>query len=123
MKKIALFVLLLLVTVSWAAANPDEYSINVHVSASHWVMAPTVLVGPEPVLRLNVIIDGRKYELEAPAAKRANLEAGVTLLSPGDYKAKVIQDVHKTAYESSQAYEFLFPDKRTRKFTVVGQTE
>jgi len=122
MKKIALLVLLLLATFSWAASNPDEYSINVHVSASHWVMAPTVLLGPEPVLRLNVIIDGRKYELEARAAI-ANLEAGVTLLTPGDYKAKVIQDVHKTAYESSQAYELLFPDKKTRKFMVVGQTE
>ena len=61
MKKIALFVLLLLATISWAAPNPDEYSINVHVSSSHWVMAPTVLVGPEPVLRLNVIIVSAKH--------------------------------------------------------------
>jgi len=122
MKRTALFVLLLLATFSWAAPNPDEYSINVHVSSSHWVMAPSVLVGPEPVLRLNVIIDGKKYELEAPTHK-ANLEAGVTLLAPGDYKAKLVQDQHKTAYESSQAYEFLFPDKKTRKFIVVGQTE
>jgi len=122
MKRTALFVLLLLATLSWAAPNPDEYTINVHVNSSRWVMAPTVLVGPEPVLRLNVIIDGKKYELEARTAK-ANLEAGVTLLAPGDYKAKVIQDVHKTTYESSQAYEFLFPDKKTRKFIVVGQTE
>lgn len=122
MKTTALFVLLLLAKSSWAAPNPDEYSINVHVSSSRWVMAPTVLVGPEPVLMLNVIIDGKKYELEAPTA-RANLEAGVTLLAPGDYKAKLVQDQHKTAYESSQAYEFLFPDKKTRKFVVVGQTE
>lgn len=123
MKKTALFFLLLLVaTFSWAAAKPDEYSINVHVSSSHWVMAPAVLVGPEPVLTLNVVIDGKKYELEAPAPK-ANLEAGVTLLLPGDYKAKLVQDQHKTAYESSQAYEFLFPDKKTRKFIVVGQAE
>jgi len=122
MKRTALFVLLLLATFSWAAPNPDEYTINVHVNSSHWVMAPTVLVGPEPVLRLNVIIDGKKYELEARTAK-ANLEAGVTLLAPGDYKAKVIQDVHKTTYESLQAYEFLFPDKKTKKFIVVGQSE
>jgi hypothetical protein len=113
---------LLLSTFSWAAPSPDEYPINVHVSSSHWVMSPAILVGPEPFLRLNVIIDGKKYELEAPTTK-ANLEAGVTLLALGDYKAKVIQDVHKTTYESSQAYEFLFPDKKTRKFMVVGQTE
>ncbi|HWZ99081.1 MAG TPA: hypothetical protein VN025_15085 [Candidatus Dormibacteraeota bacterium] len=122
MKRTALFVPLLLATFSWAAPNLDEYSINVHVSSSHWLMAPSVLVGPEPVLRLNVVIDGKKYELEAPTAK-ANLEAGVTLLAPGDYKAKLVQDQHKNAYESSQAYEFLFPDKKTRKFIVVGQAE
>jgi hypothetical protein len=122
MKRTALFALLLLATFSWAAPSPDEYAINVHVSSSHWVMAPSVLVGPETVLRLNVIIDGKKYELEAPTA-RANLKAGVTLLAPGDYKAKLVQDQHKTAYESSQAYEFLFQDKKTRKFIVVGQIE
>ena len=53
----------------------------------------------------------------------ANRNAGVTLLALGDYKAKLVQDVHKTTYESSQAYEFLFPDKKTRRFFVVGQTE
>src|SRR5262249_15535562 len=122
MKRTALFVLLLLATFSWAAPKPDEYSINVHVSSSHWVMSPTVLVGPEPVLRINVNIAGKKYKLEAPT-KKSNLEVGVTLVAPGDYNAKLVQDQHKTAYESSQAYEFLFPDKKTRKFIVVGQTE
>jgi hypothetical protein len=54
---------------------------------------------------------------------RANLQAGVALLALGDYKAKLVQDQHKSAYESSQAYEFLFPDNTTRKFTVVGRSE
>jgi len=121
MKRAALFILLLLGTFASAAPNPDEYSIDVHVISSHWLME-TSLLGPQPVLRLNVTIDGKKYQLEAPAP-RANLEAGVTLLALGNYKAKLIQDVHKTAYESSQAYEFLFPDNKNRKFFVVGQTE
>ncbi len=121
MKKAALLIPLLLATFSWAAPNPNEYSINVHVSSSRWVMAPTLL-GPEAHQVLDVIIDGKKYELEA-STTRANLEAGVTLLALGDYKAKIVQDQHKTAYESSQAYEFLLPDKKTRKFIVVGQTE
>ncbi len=73
-------------------------------------------------MSVSVIIDGKKYELEAPA-HRANLQAGVTLLALGDYyKAKLVQDLHKTTHESSQADEFLFPDKKTRKFFVVGQT-
>ena len=69
MKKIALCIVLLLSTFSWAAPSPDEYSINVHVSSSHWVMSPAILVGPEPFLRLNVIIDGKKYELKNPALR------------------------------------------------------
>jgi hypothetical protein len=122
MKKTALLIPLLLAAYSWAAPNPDEYSINVHVSSSRWFMEPSLLGGPIPREKLDVIIDGKKYELEA-SAFRANLEAGVTLLEPGDYKAKLIQDQHKTTYEASQAYEFLLPDNKTRKFIVVGRTE
>ena len=44
-------------------------------------------------------------------------------MAPGDYKAKLVKDEHLTAYESTQIYEFLFPDKKTRKFIVVGETE
>jgi hypothetical protein len=122
MKKLALFVLLLTVFCR-AAQNTDEYPVNVHVSSSRWVMEPGVLIGPQPVQRLSVTIDGKKYELEAPATLRANLQAGVTLLALGDYKAKLVQDVHKTTYESSQAYEFQLSDKKTRKFIVVSQSE
>ena len=122
MKKAVLFVLLLFGTLTLAAPNPNEYCINVHVNSSFWGMAASLLSGLQPVQRLAVTIDGKKYELEAPAT-RANPNAGVTLLALGDYKAKLVQDVHKTTYESSQAYEFLFPDQKTRKFFVVGQTE
>src|SRR3979411_3250023 len=90
MKRTALFVLLLLATFSWTAANPDAYSINIHVSSCHWVMAPS-LTGPQAVKELNAITKGKKYELAAPAIT-ANLQAGVTLLAPGDYKAKLVQD-------------------------------
>ncbi len=121
MKKTALLIPLLLATLSWAAPNPNEYSVNIHVSSSRWVMAPAIF-GPKAHQKLDVIIDGKKFELEASTLK-ADLEAGVTLLALGDYKAKLVQDQRKTAYESSQAYEFLLPDGKTRKFIVVGQTE
>ena len=124
MRKIALCILLLTAfSFSWAGPSTDEYSINVHVSSSRWGMEPFTHEGSQPVQRLSVIIDGKKYELEAPATLRANLQASVTLLGLGDYKARLVQDVHKTAYESSQAYEFQFSDKKTRKFMVVGQSE
>jgi hypothetical protein len=121
MTKVALS-MVLLSTFSLAAPNPDDYPIHIHVISSHWVMEPAIFTGPEASQKLNVMIDGRKYELEAPTL-RANLQAGVALLALGDYKAKLVQDKHKTAYESSQAYELLFPDNTTRKFTVVGRIE
>jgi hypothetical protein len=122
MTKTALSILLLISTFLLAAPNPDEYSINVHVTSSHWVMEPAIGTGPEAFQMLNVVIDGKKYELEAPTL-RANLQAGVALLALGNYKAKLVQDKHKTAYESSQVYEFLFSDNTTRRFTVVGRIE
>ncbi len=120
MRKIALFVLLLS-TACLAQSQTDDYSITVHVSASRWVMEPG-LGGPQSVPRLHVVIHGKKYELAAPVV-RSNFEAGVTLLTIGDYKAKLIRDPHKTPYESSQAYEFQYPDKKTQKFIVVAQSE
>jgi hypothetical protein len=120
MRSLALFFLLLSV-LSWAQSSTNEYSINVHVTSSQWGNLPAN-VGTETIQRLSAIIDGKKYELAADDF-RSNLQHGVTLLALGDYKAKLVQDVHKTTYESSQAYEFQFADKKTQKFIVVGQSE
>jgi hypothetical protein len=120
MKRAVLFVTLLLAAIVSAAPNPDEYSISVHVSSSNWVMRPSTS-GPLLFQRLSIIIDGKKYELEG-AIRWGNTSA-VPVLALGDYKAKLVQDQHKNAYEFSQTYEFLFPDKKTRKFIVMGQIE
>jgi len=126
MRKIALCVLLLTAfSFSWAGPDTDEYSINVHVSSSRWIMEPAMLIGPQPVQRLSVIIDGKKYELSAPATLKANLQAGVTLLALGDYKAKTIpvkvKDAH--SYDVYRNYEFLFSDQKTRRYALIGITE
>ena len=118
MKKITVAVLpLLLSTYAWGGSktnptepNPADYTIIVHVSACHLSFAP-----PSVFQDLDVVINGNKYELQATSSN------GVLAL--GDYKAKLVQDVHKTAYESSQTYEFLFSDMKVRKFSVIGQTE
>jgi hypothetical protein len=115
MTRIASLVLLLS-ALCWAQSGADEYPINVHVSASQWVIIPSG-IGPLVAQKITVVIAGKKYELEADAKGK------VTLLALGDYKAKLIEDVHKDAYESSQTYEFQFSDKKTRKFIVVGQSE
>jgi hypothetical protein len=110
MKIATLFILLLLATLASGAPNPDEYSINVHVSSSYFLAGGFVQ-------GLKVLIDGKKYELRSGGASTS------ALLALGDYKAKLVKDDHKTTYESSQEYEFLFPDKKTKRFYVAGQTE
>jgi hypothetical protein len=106
-KKITVAILLFSAFV-WAAGapNPAEYTVNVHVSSSS--------MDPHGNQLLEVVIGGKKYELQSELAIGR-------LLDLGDYKAKLVTN-HKTPYESFQVYEFLFPD-RTRQYKVVGQTE
>jgi hypothetical protein len=87
--------------------NPDDYTVNIHISASRL---------DRGYQQLEVIIDGKKCELESELALNR-------LLALGDYKAKLVQDEHKTSYDSIQTYEFLFSDKKTRKFSVNGRSE
>jgi len=115
MRNVALF-FLLLSTLCRAQLSTGEYSINVHVSSSEWVVIPSG-IGPVGAQKLNVVIGGKKYELEADVKGRT------ALLTLGDYRARLLEDVHKNSYESSQTYEFQFSDGKTRKFVVVGQTE
>jgi hypothetical protein len=117
MKKIVIGALLLLAAHAWAASepNPADYTTKVHVSASRIVVE--VLNGLALDYQvLSVVIGAKKYELKAGPIKNG-------LLILGDYNAKLVQDEHKTAYDSQQEYEFLFNDNKVRKFEVVGQIE
>lgn len=107
MKKVTIAILMFF-PLAWAAGgpNPAEYTVNVHVSSSS--------MDPHGNQLLEVIIGGKKYELQSELAIGR-------LLALGDYKAKLVAD-RKNTYESLQVYEFLFPDK-TRQYKVVGQTE
>lgn len=67
--------------------------------------------------QLSVVVDGKNYNLESQTA------VPYRLLVLGDDKAKLVKDEHKTAHDSYQVYEFLFPDEKTRKFAMVGQSE
>ena len=66
--------------------------------------------------RADVVVDGKKYEPTALGAKTG-------IINTRRYKARFVQDEHRTSYDSFQEYEFLFPDKKTRKLLVPGQTE
>jgi hypothetical protein len=113
LKNIALGTIFILSAFAWAWPNPTpaDYTINIHVNASRSVIERDI----NPWQELSVVIDGRKYELKGYGE-------GV-LLALGDYKAKLVKDEHKGTYDSLQVYEFLFSDRRTRKFSVVGQAE
>jgi hypothetical protein len=113
MKKLAVVAVILFSALAWAAGadpNPADYTTNIHVSSAR--------VNSRGFIRLKVVVDGKKYELEG-------LDAENSLLAPGDYKAKTIvlkiKDVHP--YDVYGAYEFLFPDKKTRRYQLVGITE
>jgi hypothetical protein len=111
--KIILAILLLLPAFAWAGTNPNppDYTISVHVRASRLVLEAGAWLE-----KLDVVISGKKYELLSDPGSNS-------LLTLGDYKAKLVKDEHRSAYESVQIYEFLFPDDKIRKFTVVGQIE
>lgn len=109
MKGIIVALLLFSCVSAWAKENPNptEYTINVHVSKS--------FIGTHGEQRVDAVINGKKYELAAAGDRR--------LLALGDYKAKLVKDEHTGTSSSLRIYEFLFPDQKTRKFTVVGESE
>jgi hypothetical protein len=109
MKYLALLTLLLLTagTTVPAASNPNDYPITIHVTSSQLV---------DQIQDLDVVIDGKQYELSAPQVRHG-------LLALGDYQARLTKDQHKVAYESEQIYEILFSDNKTRTFAVLGQSE
>jgi hypothetical protein len=106
MKNALLVVVLLFSALASAGSdsNPADYTINVHVSSAR---------AKGGSITLKVTIDGKKYELEGPGQ----------LLLPGDYKAKLLKDEHKNPYEIYQMHQFLFPDKKTRWYVLVGVQE
>ena len=83
MKKIAIALLFLFSTFAWAAAdtNPAEYTVSVHVSTSRMVLGNSLA----DVQTLNVVIEGKKYELRSDSRPNA-------LLALGDYKAKIVRE-------------------------------
>jgi hypothetical protein len=110
MKRVSLLCFLILATGVMAAPSPEDYLVNIHVYESH-LQYPSA----SSIQLLNVTIEGKKYELSA--------NGDSFLLAIGDYKARLVKDDHRTAYESNRIYELVFLDKKTRRFTVVGEIE
>lgn len=116
MKKIALLTVLL-AGIASAAPTQNGGTVNVHIYATHWFVSPSPAgMYSTEVEKLDAVISGKKYELEADAK-------GVWLMPLGDYKAKRVKNARNPAGETSQTYEFLLPNGQTRKFIVVGESE
>jgi len=107
--------LLLFFCSALACAGSSDYNVNIHVIATHIVREPGDGARRQ---ELDVIIDGKKLQLESETIPNA-------LLSLGDYKAKQVKNDHwrGATYDSYEVYEVLLPDKNTRRFIVVGQSE
>ncbi len=114
MKNLVLALLLVLPTLA-LAENPDpsKYVIPVHVQRS-WVV--WVSNDTSAQLHLQVVVGGKKYELEETKGRQQ-------LLKPGDYIARTLKTGAKTAYDDVQEYEFLFPDGQTRRYELVGEED
>lgn len=100
--------------------DPADYTITVHVQSSRLAMISGDVTNGTSfyqwMQRLEVVIDGKKYELSGSVNPRES-----KLLRLGDYKARIFREDTKRAYEYSRSYQFLFPDGRTRVYGVVGE--
>jgi hypothetical protein len=111
--------LLLSPSAKTAPPNPAEYTVMVHVSASHSInVCSTSHTGSDCGLlnHLDVVIDGKKYELE-------DYDGNGGLLHIGDYHAKLLEGPEANDYQFKRYYEFLFSDGKTHKFRVAGESE
>jgi len=101
-----------------AKANPADYPLAMHISASAYASAAS------PLFEIvTTTINGKHYQLQGPTSSSKIFTHGNGLLNPGDYHCKLSTDEHKTSYESQQVFEILLPDGTTRKFTVIAQSE
>jgi hypothetical protein len=115
MKTILIAILLMLPALASAekkaTSDSAEYTVTVHVQSSHVL---DTYMKSSTVQHLDVLIDGKKYELEC---------AGGLVVPVGDYKAKISQEKISPNHEYSRGYQLLFSDGSTRKYGVVGESE
>lgn len=104
--------------------NPADYSIKVHVSATHirYFCSIDKDVYPEcKRLFADVIVNGRKVELSGAAIIGKNKFA---LLAPGDYQARLTKDANDdNGAVINQEYDLLLPDGATWHCVTTGISE
>jgi hypothetical protein len=122
MSKILIAILMfapLLALAQKSGPSASDYTIAVHVQSSQLVnVCGSDNKGSSCGMaqKLNVTIDGKKYEMEEQRPR-------IDLLRIGDYKAKILKDETSRPYEYERTYEFHFADGKTRRYVVVGEFE
>jgi hypothetical protein len=118
MKKLVVLALLLFCTCVANAGpskpNATSYTIPVHVSAARWVPE-----GSEAFLQLDVVIAGTKYELQG----RQLSNKKISLLTPGDYKARLASESQDASGAFARNYELLLLDNSTWLGAVSSVSE
>ena len=109
---------ILLASLILTACQPQSVNVPVTVVVKETQVVEQTSIGPRGYQKLNVIIDRKKLECKAEVPS-----GRPTLLGLGEYRAKLVEDVHRHSYESIQTYEFRLADNVTRRFTVTGQSE
>lgn len=66
------------------APNAQDHAIAVHVTRS-WIVNECTARGCSPTVHLNVLISGKKFELEDEKQRPV-------LLKPGDYRATLLRN-------------------------------
>ena len=101
--------------------NPNDYTINVHVSATHFRQCATVGLNPPcgEGVYVDAILNGKKVELFGAVDKHQAL-----LIVPGDYRA-MLQKKKRTSNSEVlfQNYYVLLPDKTAWLFEITGFSE
>jgi hypothetical protein len=88
--------------------NPADYKVNVHVTHAF-------LAGVLATLHLDVLVDGKKLQLEGQSA--------AVMLHVGDYKARVVKDEERKSGWYVETYDLLFADGTHWLFNVVSESE
>ena len=103
-------------------SDPSQFPLAVHISGTGYNPF-SADDGPNRVLEIvSATINGKHYQLYGRTSS-AHAKCCNGLINPGDYRARLSKDEHRTSYESSQEFEILFPDGTTRNFEVIAQSE
>jgi hypothetical protein len=100
--------------------NPADYTIKVHVSASHLKTECSSGICSN-ILYADTVLNGKKIELSGVAVI---VKKTLMLIIPGDYPARLIRDEHNSdSTLFNQEYELLLPDNIVWQSFTTGISE